>query len=209
MNLPEPHNFAFMLTSIIGALFAILSISTNRSNKIIEFRQTWVKDHKQISADFISHAHDYFLYKRNYYRGNLEDKSEIFARADRINKVRAKAVISLNQKEKHVIKMKSLENRIFDNVRVDNKEHILGMEAFKEHRILTKTYGKIANIYYKKEWERVKKGELSYRVTYFFCFVFFFLIIGFTVFYSLFYYYDKDFLNILFKKYMFKFFGSL
>lgn len=204
MNLPEPQSLSFMLSSVVAALFAILTIATNRSNKIVEFRHAWITEKKEITAKYIGLCHKLFFKKRDFYRRdysyikNKEDWNDISAVRDEIHTEKAKLRISLNPNKKYVKKMVNLEKRIFNNLNVNNKNFTMSKKCFNEHKILTKTYAKIAYRFYKKEWEDVKRGEFRYRLAFYFCMFMFLFIMVFVFSYSFYYYYDEKRILIFF-----------
>ena len=139
--------------AVLAAVVSFLGLMISKESKISEFRQKWINALREDAATLVTHT--FFV------RGaEVREDADLNESYIQINHVSARIRLRLNPKEKetHAIimamnKMKDANHTVaeFGNIVEYVNEFVVAVQKLL-----------------KKEWERVKRGELIYKSTFWF-----------------------------------------
>lgn len=171
-----PATLFVALGAIIAALItssvAFVNLIISKDQKVSEFRQAWIDEQRKDISNFIGYTSKYSLYVK-YAKEKYPDKSDtdklhayvaevMEKEIQTIAALYSKIILGLNPKDDKLLieKLKEIESSY--SWIVDN----LG-DTYKTAQ-LTSELRDLSQVLLKKEWKRVKRGEISYFLTKYF-----------------------------------------
>lgn len=142
-----------VLAAVIAGAIAFLASVFTKENKVSEFRQAWIDALRDDIADFVGTF--YWVSDVASERpGELTTLKEEFVKLERMQ---ARIELRLNEKEEHKELLRRLHEIVrfetFDVQDSDARDNALHALVAESRRVL------------KKEWKRVKRGEVTYQIT--------------------------------------------
>lgn len=160
---------ATIVAALITGAISFVNLTLNKEQKTSEFRQAWIDGLRQDLAQFLGAARAFARAVEMFHMfgADYKEKSALLINDQKISDLRyqaaetlSKIMLRLNPEEPEHIELLRLLRHAIDeqNVMLANKTNITAtmtaIEAASEY----------ARPVLKKEWERVKKGELAFRV---------------------------------------------
>lgn len=141
-----------LAAAIAGAIAFLASVFT-KENKVSEFRQAWIDALRDDISDFVGT----FYWVSDIAPRKPDDLTEMKEEFVKLERMQARIELRLNDKKEH----KELLRKLHGIVRLetfniqDSRTRDKALHAFvaESRKIL------------KKEWKRVKRGEITYQIT--------------------------------------------
>lgn len=165
---------AAILASLIAGFFSLINLISSKETKVSEFRITWIDGLRSELAEYISALHE--LIRIETYSQNIEESSDIDEREKR-ETVFKLIELSLGPAKVARESLWKIKSRLNPNHVKDRPE---GLEArlmevvkdaaakfndgkYSDALLLLGKFEEIAPMLLKREWEKVKQGEPTYR----------------------------------------------
>jgi len=146
--------------ALIAGIVSLLGLIISKEQKVSEFRQAWIDALREEIAEVIAHSHSIFGGSKI----NVYDERESWERLEPVfvgfNVTIAKIRLRLNKKE-------SEAEQILKKIDILHELLLHKLDSI-DYKILTNAENElveVAQIFLKKEWVRVRKGEIIYRYT--------------------------------------------
>lgn len=160
---------ATVVASLITAAVSFVTLTLTKEQKTSEFRQVWIDGLREEIAGFLAAARAFARAAEilNTYGPDYKEKTHLRISDEKIGDLRYQAAetlskiqLRLNATEPEHIELLRLLRRAVDEQNKMLKEKTSIDETMKAIEMATK----YAQPVLKKEWERVKAGELPFRI---------------------------------------------
>lgn len=171
-----------MFAAVIAGYFSFINLIASKENKISEFRQEWINSLRDSISCYISSLSYLSTLIKHYSEKSNEEKNkfEMFRDIEevytRVTESYNDIVFRINDGEKDKIG-KEINDRFLTELKKTRGYH--NENKFSEARKACNELSEAAKPLLKYEWKRVKKGELSYRISK--CLSIFILMVGFAL----------------------------
>jgi len=154
--------------ALVAGFFSFLNLVTSKEQKVSEFRQTWIDELRQEIARYTA-AVTFLSMSYSAYKDKNQKDKDIFKFYETVREsyeqiVHAYTSISLrvNRNEKNE-RLRKLNQDFIDALEEIRK--LFNEGKLKEARLHCDSLRDHSKPILKEEWKRVKKGELTYRVS--------------------------------------------
>ncbi|MHB1796379.1 MAG: hypothetical protein ACYCPO_15590 [Acidobacteriaceae bacterium] len=151
------------LAAWIAGLFSLLGLLTSKEQKVSEFRQAWIDALRLEIALLIAHAHQIYAYvamhkpidSKQFWKETRDDYLALNGASTRI-----KLRVNHDEQESKLIlcSMEKMESLFGD------LPTAVGNISLEKINKIVDELERDAPLLLKKEWNRVKRGELVYRI---------------------------------------------
>lgn len=144
--------------ALIGAIISLVGLIVAKESKVSEFRQSWIDALRSELSAFLTNANSVASSKKIEFKSEKERLEFLQPSYEKLNEAYYSIALRLNSTE--------MESRAVQSSMVLISKYIIHGEDsdfshFNSHRI---EFVNNSNALLKKEWNRVKSGEKTYRV---------------------------------------------
>jgi len=170
-----------VIAALISGFWSFINLVISKDQKVSEFRQSWIDSFRNEVSDFASATHSIHIKWCCNYRINEMESSDKFRLE---NATEYERVFSLSNKIK--LRLNPEESEDILTAINDLERFISTNQGINDYDLITDTSNDLINfaqVMLKKEWNRVKIGEKSFKYTKNIVGVFILLLVVFSVIY--------------------------
>lgn len=192
MNLSEipPTIFvaagAILAASVSGAI-SFVNLIISKDQKVSEFRQEWINKLREDIATYLGHIHAISVTWQGVVLSKKEDRVDGNDLKYFIEKVQEDLRISFKAYTRIVLRLNPIEHKILIDKLDEINEKLSKPDELKDVDLLDNLFVEATNIshrFLRKEWKRVKRGEMSYVCTKYSALLIFVIILVSSCFYG-------------------------
>jgi cell division protein FtsL len=149
-----------IVAAIITSIISLVGLIISKENKVSEFRQKWIDDFREDVSQIVSHIHIINAYAAVYKTLSLDLVNNSKEHYSAVNAAISRIRLRINPKEKYADELLAEINKLEKVLSSDPALRNTSDTNLCEEKILG-----LSRDVLKNEWERVKSGEKTYKLT--------------------------------------------
>ncbi|KGJ89513.1 hypothetical protein [Colwellia psychrerythraea] len=151
--------FGTIFAAFIAGVFSYFNLINSKEQKVSEFRQSWINDFRKELAALVASV----FYLAYYYSNTIEPKASDVEESHRLYVAACTGLLTRINAKDPDIPTKHLNSTFLTNL--NELQNAFNLQDYNKVKILANFLVKSSSPLLKAEWERVKRGEESYRRT--------------------------------------------